>query len=44
MFNTWLPASEYVLGDGPHFAVMGKKYKGEDPDSEEELWMPSRAI
>ena len=36
----WLPASAYTLDDRPHFAVMDKRYKGEDPDSEEEFWVP----
>lgn len=40
IFGTWLPASEYSLDDRPHFAVMGEKYKNDDPDSEEELWIP----
>jgi AraC family transcriptional regulator len=40
IFQTWLPGSEYVLDDRPHFALMGEKYKNEDPSSEEELWIP----
>lgn len=40
IFQEWLPRSAYVLDDRPHFAVMGEEYKGEDPDSEEELWIP----
>ena len=40
IFQNWLPASEYRLDDRPHFAVMGEKYKNEDPDSEEEIWIP----
>ena len=40
IFTNWLPDSEFVLDDRPHFALMGEKYKGEDPDSEEELWIP----
>ena len=36
----WLPASGYKLDDRPHFALMGEKYKGEDPESEEEIWIP----
>jgi AraC family transcriptional regulator len=24
----------------PYFALMGEKYKGEQPDSEEEFWVP----
>jgi AraC family transcriptional regulator len=40
IFATWLPGSDFILDDRPHFAVMGEKYKNEDPDSEEELWIP----
>lgn len=42
IYGDWLPASAYVLADRPHFAVMGEKYRGEDPESEEELWIPVR--
>jgi AraC family transcriptional regulator len=40
IFTAWLPRSGYQLANRPHFAVMGAKYKGEDPTSEEELWIP----
>ena len=40
IFGNWIPNSDFVLDDRPHFAVMGEKYKNEDPDSEEELWVP----
>ncbi|SDK75034.1 AraC family transcriptional regulator [Catalinimonas alkaloidigena] len=40
ILGTWLPQSTYVVDHRPHFAVMGERYKGEDPDSEEELWIP----
>jgi AraC family transcriptional regulator len=40
IFTQWLPASAFSLGNRPHFAVMGEKYKGEDPNSEEEIWIP----
>lgn len=40
IFRTWLPESIYALDDRPHFAVMGAKYKHDDPDSEEEIWIP----
>lgn len=40
IFTNWMPASEYQLDQRPHFAVMGTKYKGESPDSEEEIWIP----
>jgi AraC family transcriptional regulator len=41
IFGTWLPRSEtYLLDDRPHFEVLGEKYKNNDPDSEEEIWIP----
>lgn len=40
IFSTWLPASGYILDDRPHFEVLGDHYKNEDPDSEEEIWIP----
>lgn len=40
IFETWIPSSEYLLDDRPHFALMGEKYKNEDSSSEEELWIP----
>ena len=37
----WLPASGYALDNSrAHFFVMGEKYKGNDPASEEEVWIP----
>ncbi len=40
IFETWLPGSNYVLDDRPHFEVLGDKYKNNDPKSEEEIWIP----
>ena len=40
IFKEWLPSSEYDLDQRPHFEIMGKKYKQDDPDSEEEFWVP----
>lgn len=40
IYGTWLPESDFLLDNRPHFAVMGEKYKNEDPDSEEEIWIP----
>jgi len=40
ILGTWLPNSDFILDTRPHFAVMGEKYKNEDPDSEEEFWIP----
>lgn len=40
IFEEWLPNSKYELDHRPHFEVLGKKYKNNDPDSEEEIWIP----
>ncbi|NII26814.1 GyrI-like domain-containing protein [Pseudoflavitalea sp. X16] len=40
IFTTWLPNSNYTLDNRPHFEVLGEKYKGNDPTSEEEIWIP----
>lgn len=42
IFNEWLPKSEYELDNREHFDLMGKKYKNDDPESEEEIWVPIR--
>ena len=42
IFTTWLPDSGYLLDDRPHFEILGAKYKNNDPDSEEEIWIPVR--
>ena len=40
IFMTWLPNSKYQLDHRPHFEVLGEKYKNNDPNSEEEIWIP----
>jgi AraC family transcriptional regulator len=40
IFGTWLPASGYTLDIRPHFEILGEKYRNNDPDSEEEVWIP----
>ncbi len=40
IFSKWLPNSNYLLDDRPQFEVLGSKYKNNDPDSEEEIWIP----
>lgn len=42
IFGTWLPSSNYLLDNRPHFEVLGAKYKNNHPDSEEEIWIPIR--
>lgn len=40
IYGTWLPNSDYVLDDRPHFEILGEKYRNNDPNSEEEIWIP----
>ena len=40
IFGIWLPDSVYNLDDRPHFEILGDKYINDDPDSEEEIWIP----
>ena len=43
IYETWLPHSNYVLDNRPHFETLGEKYKNHDPDSEEEIWIPVKS-
>lgn len=40
IFGQWLPNSEYVIDDRPHFEVLRENYKNDDPNSKEEVWIP----
>ena len=40
IFWKWLPNSSYQIDDRPHFEVLGKNYKNNDQNSEEEIWIP----
>jgi len=40
IFFQWVPNSDYVVDDRPHFEVLGAKYQNNSPDSEEEIWIP----
>jgi AraC family transcriptional regulator len=40
IYTEWLPNSEFMLDNRPHFEILGEKYKNGDPDSEEEIWIP----
>ena len=43
IYGIWLPQSRYVLDERPHFEVLGANYRNEDPQSEEEIWIPVRS-
>lgn len=40
VFNSWMPTNGYLPDHRPYFAVMGKKYKHNAPDSEELIYFP----
>ena len=42
IFGTWLPESNYVLDQRPHFEILGENYQNNSPQSEEEIWIPIR--
>jgi AraC family transcriptional regulator len=43
IFTRWLPNSIYDLDHRPHFEILGDKYKNDNPDLEEEVWIPIKA-
>ncbi len=40
IFMSWLPNSKYQLDNRSHFEVLGETYRNNDPNSEEEIWIP----
>ncbi|MDF1695291.1 MAG: GyrI-like domain-containing protein [Saprospiraceae bacterium] len=40
IYGEWIPNSNYELDDRPHFEVLGEKYRNNDINSEEEIWIP----
>lgn len=42
IIGSWIPDSTYELDHRPHFALLGEKYTNNDPNSEEEFWIPIR--
>lgn len=40
IFQTWLPQSGYTLDNRPQLEILGSRYKNNDPNSEEEIWIP----
>jgi AraC family transcriptional regulator len=40
IYGEWLPKSEYVLDNRPHFEVLGAHTERDNPNSEEEVWIP----
>ena len=44
IFSEWMPSSDYMWDNRPQFEVLGKKYKNNIDDSEEEVWIPIRKM
>lgn len=44
IFMNWFPTSGYELDLRPHFDVLGSKYRNNDPESEEEIWIPLKPV
>jgi len=44
IYNEWLPNSEYQLADRPHFEVLTPNYQPNDPEHEEEIWIPIKKV
>jgi AraC family transcriptional regulator len=40
IYGSWLPNSNYVVDNRPHYEVLGERYRNNDPASEEEIWIP----
>jgi AraC family transcriptional regulator len=40
VFGEWIPASEFVVDDRPHFEIIPEGYRPDDPNAEEEVWIP----
>ena len=44
IFNEWLPESGYAVDDRPHFEILGRHYRNNDPASEEDIYIPIRQV
>lgn len=44
IFELWLPSSGFVLDNRPHFEILTDNYRSNDPNSEEEIWIPVKSI
>jgi len=42
IFGVWLPHATYELDSREHFELLGATYRPDDPDAEEEVWIPIR--
>ena len=43
IFTQWLPGSNYLLDDRPHFDILNVGTRKNDPEAEEEIWIPIKS-
>lgn len=43
ILGVWLPSSEYELDDRKHFEILDHRYKRNDKESEEDIYIPIRS-
>lgn len=43
IYTQWMLSSDYELDSRPQFEILGKRYKNNDPNSEEEIWIPIKS-
>ncbi len=43
IYSEWLPRSGYQLDDRPHFARMDERYRNDDPNAEEDIYIPIKS-
>ncbi len=44
IYTEWLPSSNYLLDSRPQFEILGSRYKFNNSESEEEIWIPVKLI
>ena len=44
IYGEWIPKSGYILDDRPHFELLGKNYRNNNPNSEEDIYIPIKSI
>ncbi len=42
IYEEWLPKSKYQIDNRPNFEIILKDYKPNDPNAQEEVWIPIR--
>jgi AraC family transcriptional regulator len=44
IFGTWFPNSAFEVDNRPHFELLSKNYRPDDPNAEEEIWIPIKEL